>query len=65
MKYDFISILLPHKFVSRASSLVFKEELPIDNICGVVFGSTIRVAGKDLFSDGGTDLLIKSLIVIK
>ena len=43
----------------------FKEELPIDNTRGVVFGSTIGVAGKDLLSDGGIDLLIESLMVKK
>ena len=30
-----------------------------------MFGSTIGVPGKDLFRDGGRDLLIKSLILIK
>ena len=61
IKYDFIAIIFPHNFVSRASSLAFKEELPIDNARGVVFGSTNGVAGKDLVSDGGIDLLIESL----
>ena len=31
----------------------------------MVFGSTIEVAGKDLFSKGGVVLLIESLMVIK
>ena len=31
----------------------------------MVFGSTIGVAGKDLFSDSGIGLLIESLMVIK
>ena len=31
----------------------------------MVFGSIIGVAGKDLFSDGGIDLLIESLMGIK
>ena len=65
IKYDFIAIIFPHNFVSRASSLAFKEELSIDNTRGVVFGSTIGVADKDLFSDGGIDFLIESLMVIK
>ena len=30
-----------------------------------MFGSTIGVAGKDLFNDSEIDLLIKSLMVIK
>ena len=59
MKYDFIAIICPHNFVSRASSLAFKEELPIDNTLGMMFGSTIGVADKDLFSDSGIDLLIE------
>ena len=65
IKYDFIAIIFPHNFVSRASSLAFKEELPIDNTGGVVFGSTNEVGGKVLFSNGGIDLLIESLMVIK
>ena len=43
----------------------FKKELPIDNTSGVVFGSTIGVADKDLLSYGRIDLLIQSLMVIK
>ena len=31
----------------------------------MVFGSTIKVAGKDLFTKGGVVLLIESLMVIK
>ena len=59
MKYDFIAIIFPHNFVSRASNLAFKKELPIDNTLGMMLGSTIGVADKDLFSDGGIDLLIE------
>ena len=65
IKYHFIAIIFQHNFVWRAWSLAFKEELPIDNIRGVVFGSTIGVAGKDLFSEGGMYLLIESIMVIK
>ena len=59
IKHDFIAIIFQNHFVSRASSLTFKEKLPIDNTHGVMFGSTIGVTGKDLFSDGRIDLLIE------
>ena len=66
-KYDFTAIIFLHNFVSRASSLAFKEELPIDNTHEVMFGSTVGVgvAVKDLLSDSGIDLLIESVTVIK
>ena len=59
IKHDFIAIIFPHNFASGASSLSFKEELPIGKTPGVVFSPTIGVAGKDPFRDGGLDLLIE------
>ena len=65
IKNDFIAIIFPHNFVSRASSLSFKEELSTEKSHGIVFGSTIGVADKDLFSDNGIDFLIESLMARK
>ena len=65
IKCDFIAVIFPHNFVSRVSSLSFKEELPIEKTRGVVFGPAIGVADNDLFRDSGIDLLVESLMVIK
>ena len=55
-------------FKDQSSSIKYDlstEELSTEKSHGMVFGSTIGVADKDLFSDDGIDFLIESLMARK